>query len=113
MVAGIIVFAVGLKKTLAHVEDHLHAVEAFTLCGGLALYLVALSAFKRRNVGSWNARRLLAAALLLAFWPAAQRLPALAALAVVTLVACALILWEALGMSAARGGRQPSGIIGA
>ncbi|MGZ4203586.1 MAG: low temperature requirement protein A, partial [Thermoleophilaceae bacterium] len=66
MVAGIIVFAVGVKKTLPHVDGHLHTVEAFALCGGVALYLLALSAFKRRNVGSWNVRRLLAAALLVA-----------------------------------------------
>jgi low temperature requirement protein LtrA len=102
MVAGIVVFAVGLKKTLGHVDEHLHAVEAFALCGGLALYLVALSAFKRRNVGSWNARRALVAALLLAFWPLATRLPALAALAVVTALACGLIAWEALRLADAR-----------
>ncbi|MEA2131845.1 MAG: hypothetical protein QOJ85_4736 [Solirubrobacteraceae bacterium] len=102
MVAGIIVFAVGLKKTLGHVDEHLHAVEAFALCGGLALYLLALSAFKRRNVGSWNARRLLVAALLLAFWPLAMQVPALLALAVVTALACGLIAWEALGLADAR-----------
>ncbi|MEA2154138.1 MAG: hypothetical protein QOE11_278 [Solirubrobacteraceae bacterium] len=102
MVAGIIVFAVGLKRTLAHVEEHLQTVEALTLCGGLALYLLALSAFKRRNVGSWNVRRLLAVAVLLGFWPVATRMPALAALGVVTALACGLIAWEALGMAEAR-----------
>ncbi|HTN23153.1 MAG TPA: low temperature requirement protein A [Solirubrobacteraceae bacterium] len=102
MVAGIVVFAVGLKKTLGHVDEHLHTVEAFALCGGLALYLLALSAFKRRNVGSWNARRALVAALLLAFWPLATQLPALAALAVVAALACGLIAWEALGLAEAR-----------
>jgi low temperature requirement protein LtrA len=102
MVAGIIVFAVGLKKTLGHVDEHLHTVEAFALCGGLALYLLALSAFKRRNVGVWNGRRLLVAALLLAFWPLATQLPALAALAVVAALTWALIAWEALGLAETR-----------
>jgi low temperature requirement protein LtrA len=102
MIAGIIVFAVGLKKTLGHVDEHLHTVEAFALCGGLALYVLALSAFKRRNVGSWNARRLLVAAVLLAFWPLATQIPALAALAVVAALACGLIAWEALGLADAR-----------
>jgi low temperature requirement protein LtrA len=102
MVAGIIVFAVGVKKTLPHVDGHLHTVEAFTLCGGLALYLLALSAFKRRNVGSWNVRRLLAAALLLAFWPVSTQVTALYALIVVAAVACALIAWEATSLAAAR-----------
>jgi low temperature requirement protein LtrA len=102
MVAGIIVFAVGVKKTLPHVDAHLHSVEAFALCGGVALYLLALSAFKRRNVGSWNVRRLLAAALLLAFWPASTHVTALYALAVVTAIACGLIAWEATSLAAAR-----------
>jgi low temperature requirement protein LtrA len=102
MVAGIIVFAVGAKKTLAHVDEHLHAVEAFALCGGVALYLLALSAFKRRNVGTWNGRRSLVAALLLAFWPLATQLPALLALAVVAALACGLIAWEATRMAQAR-----------
>jgi low temperature requirement protein LtrA len=102
MVAGIIIFAVGLKKTLAHVDAHLHTVEAFALCAGPALYLFALSAFKRRNVGSWNGRRALAAALLLAFWPLATQLPALLSLAVVAALAWGLIASEALGFAEAR-----------
>jgi low temperature requirement protein LtrA len=102
MVTGIIVFAVGLKKTLAHVEANLGTVEAFALCGGLALYLLSLSAFKRRNLGTWNGRRLLVAALLLAFWPLATQIPALAALAVVAAAACGLIAWEATRQAATR-----------
>jgi low temperature requirement protein LtrA len=102
MVAGIIVFAVGAKKTLAHVDEHLHSVEAFALCGGVALYLLALSAFKRRNVGSWNGRRSLVAALLLVFWPLATQLPALLALAIVAALACGLIAWEATRMAQVR-----------
>src|SRR4051794_32078890 len=52
MVAGIVIFALGVKKTLGHVGDELEAVPAVALCGGVALYLVALSALKRRNIGS-------------------------------------------------------------
>ena len=33
-----------------------------SLCGGVALYLLALSTFKRRNVGSFNNPRLVASA---------------------------------------------------
>ncbi len=47
-------------------------------------------------------RRLLAAALLVAFWPAATRITALYALIVVTLIACGLIAWEATTLAAAR-----------
>ena len=36
MVAGIILFALGLKKTLGHVDDPLELVPAFALLGGVA-----------------------------------------------------------------------------
>ena len=102
MVAGIVVFAVGLKKTLANVDDPLHTVEALALCGGVALYLLALSAFRRRNVGTWNPRRTLVAMLLLAFWPVATLLPAILALAVVAAATCGLVAWETLRYAADR-----------
>ena len=54
MVTGIIVFAIGVKRVLLGLHAHLDVVPAFALCGGVALYLLALSAFKRRNVGSFN-----------------------------------------------------------
>ncbi len=41
MVAGIILFAVGAKKTLGDVGESLKLVPAVALCGGVALYLVA------------------------------------------------------------------------
>ena len=68
---------------------------AAALCGGVALYLLALSVFKRRNVGSFNRPRLVAAAVLAAFAPLATRSPALLALALVARATCALITYEA------------------
>jgi low temperature requirement protein LtrA len=41
MVAGIVLFALGLKTTLGDVGEHLATVPAVGLCGGAALYLVA------------------------------------------------------------------------
>ena len=41
MVAGIVLFAVAMKKTLADYDGHLGGVLATALCGGLALYLLA------------------------------------------------------------------------
>ncbi len=102
MVAGIIVFAVGLKKTLAHVEEHLHDVPAVALCGGLALYLLSLSAFKRRNVGSWNGRRLFVCALLLGLIPVATHIAALGSLAIVAGLLVGLIAWEATALAETR-----------
>ena len=102
MIAGVIVFAIGVKKTLAGVDDHLHAVPAVALCGGVALYLLALSAFKRRNVGSFNVPRLVAASLLAALAPLTISLPALLSLALVALVACVLIAFEVFHYAEAR-----------
>jgi low temperature requirement protein LtrA len=94
MVTGIILFAIGVKRTLLHTGMHLHPVVAVTLCGGVALYLVALSTFKRRNVGSFNRGRLLVAAILAALIPLATVVPAAAALGLVTAAVCSLIAFE-------------------
>jgi low temperature requirement protein LtrA len=102
MVAGIVIFAFGVKTTLAHVHSHLESVPALALCGGVALYFLALSAFKRRNIGSFNRPRLAAAAALVVLAAAATQMPALLSLAFVALVACGLIAFEATHYAEAR-----------
>ena len=102
MITGIILFAIGVKRTLLHVSGHLHPVIAAALCGGVALYLVALSAFKRRNIGSLNRPRLVVAAVLCCLIPATTRIPALAALGIITAAACGLIAFEFLRYSETR-----------
>jgi low temperature requirement protein LtrA len=102
MLAGIVIFSFGVKTTLAHAHGHLHAVAAVGLCGGVALYLLALSTFKRRNVGSFNNPRLVAASVLVASIPAATALPALLSLGLVTAVTCALIAYEVVRYAEAR-----------
>ena len=51
MVAGIVLFALGVKKVLEHTGDPLKDMPAVALCGGLALYLLAHVGFRLRNVG--------------------------------------------------------------
>jgi low temperature requirement protein LtrA len=102
MVTGIILFAVGVKRTLEGVGDHLHAVPVTALCGGVALYLVAMSGFRRRNMGRWNRPRLVAAAVLVALAPLVVDVPALLALGLVALVACGDIAFEVVRYAAAR-----------
>ena len=102
MVAGIVLFALGTKKTLAHVGDELEAVPAVALCGGVALYLVALSALKRRNIGSFNWPRLVAAVVLAGLAPIATVVPALVALGLVAVVSCGLIAYEVVRYAEAR-----------
>ncbi len=102
MVAGIVIFALGIKKLLPGVDEELHTVPAVALCAGPALYLLALSAFKRRNIGSWNRPRLVGATLLVALVPVATAVPALLALAFVAVVACGVIAYEYVRYAAAR-----------
>src|SRR5271154_322097 len=61
MVAGIALIAVGLKRTLLHVDDQLTLVSATALLGGGAMYLLAHVAFRLRNMHNLSTRRLLAA----------------------------------------------------
>ena len=102
MVAGIILFAVGAKKTLGDVGEPLKVVPAVALCGGVALYLVAHILFRLRNVRSLNRQRLVVAALLLALLPLAVELPALATLALVAALCVGLIAYEAIRFAEAR-----------
>jgi low temperature requirement protein LtrA len=102
MIAGVVLFALGVKKTVGHFDEPLKSVPAAALCGGVAMYLIAHVAFRWRNVHSVNRQRLAAAALLLAFIPVATEMDALAALTVVAAVTTLLIAYEALHFREAR-----------
>jgi low temperature requirement protein LtrA len=102
MIAGIVLLALGTKKTLAHVGDELTAPTAAALLGGGALYLLAHIAFRLRNVGTLSRPRAVGAAVLLALIPAAMRVPALIALCLLAAVLAAVIAYEALRYADAR-----------
>jgi low temperature requirement protein LtrA len=102
MVAGIVLLALGLKKTIADVGEPLDLVPAVALLGGTAVYLLAHVSFRLRNLHTLNKQRLACAALLLALIPAAVELPALATLAILAAVLTALIGYEALRFAEAR-----------
>jgi len=94
LVAGIVLTAFGLEEVLAHNDEHLHWLPAFGLCGGIALYLLGLVAFRHRQKGDWNRYKPVAAALLLLLIPVATAIPALATLAVATIVLALLVARE-------------------
>ena len=96
MVAGIVLFALGLKKTVEHVEQPLETVPAAATLWGVALYLLAHVAMSRRGVRRISYERLACAAILVALLPLATRLPALATLAMVASLLCALLVLETL-----------------
>ena len=94
MVAGIVLFALGLKTTLGHVGEALDTVPAVGLCGGAALYLLGHIAFLFRTTGRVFRRRTVGAIALLALVPAAVAIPALAALALVSAVCSLVVAYE-------------------
>jgi low temperature requirement protein LtrA len=102
MVAGIVLVALGMKKTLGDVSEPLELVPAAALFGGTALYLLAHVGFRLRNVHTLNRQRLVTAVLLLVLVPAGVELPALASVALVAAVLAALIAYEALRFAEAR-----------
>ena len=110
MVAGIVYLALGVKKVLeyvAHVDEHdlgdaLPWVPVIALYGGAVLYLAALSALRRRNIGGWNRQRLLTCVALLVLLPVAVLVPALVALSLLAAVLTALISYEAMRLAPER-----------
>ena len=105
MIAGIVLFALGLKETIGNVGEPLGAVAAVALCGGLSLHFSAHVVQRLRLVyfirhtsserpGYIGPGRLAAAVLTLALIPAALELPALVSLGLATAVCCGLIAWD-------------------
>ena len=102
MIAGIVLFALGVKKVLEHTGDPLKEMPAVALCGGLALYLLAHVAFRLRNVRSLSRVRLVGAGVCLALIPVATRIPGLASVGLLAAVWIALIAFEVIRHREAR-----------
>jgi low temperature requirement protein LtrA len=96
MIAGIVLFALGVKKAIEHLGDPLKDVPAVALCGGLALYALAHIGFRLRNVGTLSKQRSVAMIVCLALVPVALEAPALLTLGLLAAVWVALILYEAM-----------------
>ena len=92
MVAGIVLLALGLKKTLEDVGAGLDVVIASAMLGGVALYLLAHVAHRYRNIHTVNYHRLVYAVVLLALIPVAVEMRSCSALAGMT-----AILWVLVG----------------
>ena len=102
MVAGIVLVALGLKKTIGHVDEPLKLVPAVALLGGSAIYLLAHVAFRWRNVHSLNRQRLACAVLFVAVIPVAVELPAIATAGFIAAVLIVLVAYESVRFSEAR-----------
>ena len=96
MVAGIVLFALGMKKTLGDTGDPLKLVPAVAMLGGVSMYLLGHVGFRLRNVGSLNRPRLVSSVLVLGLIPLATEIPALATLSIISAGAAALVLYESV-----------------
>jgi low temperature requirement protein LtrA len=102
MVFGIVLFALGLKVTLGHVDEPLGIIPATGLSGGLALYMASHVAVRLRTGGGWGHGRPTATIALLVLIPVSTIVPALLALALAATVCATLIAYEALRYRYAR-----------
>jgi low temperature requirement protein LtrA len=102
MVAGIVLLALGLKKTLEHTDEALKLVPATALLGGTAIYLLAHVAFRWRNIHTLNRQRLVMAIVLPLLIPVATEVAALAALGGLAVVLVGLVTYEVMRFGEAR-----------
>jgi len=102
MVAGIVLVALGVKKTLGSVDKHLEPVPAAALFGGVSLYYAAHIGFRLRNVRTLNKQRLVAAAVCLALIPLATEIDPVIALSLAAALTSGLIAYEAIRFREAR-----------
>jgi low temperature requirement protein LtrA len=102
MIAGIVLLALGVKKTLAHVDEPLELEPAAALFGGIALYYAGHVGFRLRNLGTINRARLTALVASLALIGVAVEVDALVALALAAGLTSAVILYEAIHFREAR-----------
>jgi low temperature requirement protein LtrA len=100
MIVGIVLFAFAMKTIVGHLGEELDSVAAFALCGGSAFYLLTYSAVRSRVERRLAlSRGRFVAALVLS---PATAVPALAALALVTVVWLALHTYELVWWREAR-----------
>ena len=94
MIAGVVMFALGVKKVLEHTGDPLKEMPAVALCGGLALYALAHVAFRVRSMGTFGPPRLLVAIACAALIPLALGSAGITTLLALAVVWIALIAYE-------------------
>jgi low temperature requirement protein LtrA len=102
LVAGVVLVALAMKKTLADVGEALDVIPALGLFGGSALYLLTYAAVRLRVARTLSRGRSVAAVAFIALLPVAVEVPALAALALATAVWVSLHAYEFIWWREAR-----------
>jgi low temperature requirement protein LtrA len=94
LVAGIIVFAAGVKYTLGHVEQPLPQAPRLALFGGASAYLAGHVAFRLRILGTLDVAQLVVAGALLILFAASGSIAAWVVVAILGCAVWAMVAWE-------------------
>jgi len=106
MVVGIVLSAFAMREVVAHVGRDLDTVPALALCGGSALYLAGYVGLRWRVARTLRGGRLVASIVLLALFPIALVVPAIAALGLVAACWIFLHVYEIVWWREARAGTR-------
>ncbi len=104
IIAGIIIFAVGVKHMIHAVDKPLVDAARLALCGGVALYLVGHVGFRLRIAGEFGREKAIVAAALMVLFALGGGLPAWA------LAGCVTVLLGALCAVETMSGRRRPGV---
>jgi low temperature requirement protein LtrA len=102
MIAGIVLVALGVKKTIGDVGEPLKTAPAVALLGGVAMYYAGHIGFRWRIAHSLYRGRLVAFVVAVALIPAATEVDAIVALALTAALTAAVIGYEVLRYAEAR-----------
>jgi low temperature requirement protein LtrA len=94
LIAGIVLVALGIKKTLGDVHEPLETVPAVALYGGSAVYLLGHLAMRLRTVRTLNKARLVTAAICLALIPYATEVDGVVAVVTLAAVLATMVAYE-------------------
>ena len=102
MIAGIVLIALGVKKTIGDVGEPLKTAPAVALFGGIALYYAGHVGFRFRNTHTLNRGRLVALVVAVGLIPVATEVDALIAMGLAAALTSAVIGYEVLRYREAR-----------
>ncbi|MEO8106153.1 MAG: low temperature requirement protein A [Actinomycetes bacterium] len=94
MILGIVFLALGLKKSLLHVDEPLKVIPAFGLFGGVALYLLGHIGVRLRAIGTVNRTRVALVVVLFALIPLGTVVPAYLSVSLTLALLVGLIVFE-------------------
>ena len=94
MVAGIVLLALGIKKTLEYTDKPLETIPAVALCGGVGLFFLAHVARRARAMHTFGTHRFIAALLAFALIPVALEADSLVTLGLLAGLTSSLVAYE-------------------